>query len=120
MLISGVLMSAFLLLVCENLYRRDQFDNFFYRIKILLSNVCRKNKTQSQDEIDGIAAPTGDDEVDREKELVKKCKRNETDKKYAVVASQLTKNFRDIKAVRGIDFVVEKGELRVICVKFLF
>lgn len=93
----------FLVLICENIYRREKLINLF------TFNWCRNNKQK------GNSMPlnccTSNSEVQVEKFLTRTLVRDKKVDDYAIIVSNLRKSYNEFTAVDGIDFAVKKGKI---------
>jgi ATP-binding cassette, subfamily A (ABC1), member 3 len=118
MMVTIVILGVVLLYVCENIYVRDRCNSCWHNLKTSLCSLpCKKvAKRIDGDEVDGPSSSKsykGDDEVDRERTLVRTLTANrqvQDEGNYSVVVHKLEKKYFDFPAVCGIDFAVQKGD----------
>lgn len=109
MLVMMVLQFAFLLLVLENVDRRQWLGGVLVHYWKKCANMCSRQEATVQP-IEPYSTPkiraAVEEERNRTKAVVLQSKMSD----HAIVVSQLQKSYGDFQAVRGIDLTIEHGE----------
>lgn len=94
-----------LVFICESIYRRE-------KIRRMFTFKCSSSAQKKSSDANGIQLNccSNNSEVEVEKTLTQTLVRDRKLDEYAIIVSNLHKSYDDTNAVKGIDFVVKKGE----------